>query len=223
MLESVIRDLIRGVLGGGLDISVTNPLPVTSEAGVEGGTATGGTVNTLIDTAKGWQVNIWQHAILEVEIGGVQYTREIDSNTADTLDFTSHPLPAAVVAGCPYSIRLMISTDTQVEVMDEDIRDVLPHYSNWVVATTLDGITFFCDSLLDEAVQVQIEGHYLESVTRPVNVGAVVGIAAGGDSAALGIHRTSTAWLYCYRVVVTALIAPTVNSIVVTAILQPKT
>jgi len=91
----------------GADITLANPLPVTSEVGVDSGTATGGSGTTLEDTAKSWQVDIWEDAILEVDIGGIQYTREIDSNILDALDFATHPLPGAVVvaAGCPYRIK----------------------------------------------------------------------------------------------------------------------
>ena len=77
----------------------------TSEDVLECGVATGGTVNTLIDTVQGWQVNIFEDTMVEVEIGGVHYTREIDSNTADTLDFTTNPLPFAPIAGSPYCIK----------------------------------------------------------------------------------------------------------------------
>lgn len=109
MLEDVARRLLRAVFGGGADISVANPLPVTSGMALEQGVATGGTVNTLIDIAKGWQANIWENAIVAVEIGGIEYHREIDSNTNDTLDFTTNPLPVPVVAGCPYTIRRVVS------------------------------------------------------------------------------------------------------------------
>jgi len=106
-----IRRAIRNALGGGLDISVSNPLPVTSETSLDNGVATGGTVNTLIDTTRGWQVNIWEDVIVEiVDIStGISYVREIDSNTATVLDFTTNPLPAAVVAGDTYSIKRVVS------------------------------------------------------------------------------------------------------------------
>jgi len=105
MLETVARRLLQAVFGGGSDISAANPLPVTSGAALEQGVATGGGLTTLEDNTKGWQVDIWAHSIVAVEIGGIEYHREIDSNTADTLDFTTHPLPVPVVAGCPYTIR----------------------------------------------------------------------------------------------------------------------
>ena len=105
MFETVAIRILRAVFGGGSDISAANPLPVTSGAALEQGVATGGGLTTLEDNTKGWQVDIWAHSIVAVEIGGVEYHREIDSNTADTLDFTTHPLPVPVVAGCPYTIR----------------------------------------------------------------------------------------------------------------------
>lgn len=92
-------------------VTAATPLPVTSEMGIESGTATGGTNTSLVDTTKGWQVNIWEDAVLEVEIGGIQYTRELDSNTANTLVFAVNPLPMGIVvaAGCPYRIKRLIS------------------------------------------------------------------------------------------------------------------
>lgn len=84
----------------------------TAEAAIDEGVATGGTNTTLIDATKGWQVNIWEDAIVEVEIGGIQYTREIDSNTATTLNFATNPLlpPGVVVAaGCVYSIKRLVN------------------------------------------------------------------------------------------------------------------
>ena len=111
MLETVATRILRAVFGGGSDISSANPLPVTSETSLDNGVATGGTINTLIDTTRGWQVDIWEDAIVEIlDVStGISYTREIDGNTADTLDFTTNPLPAAVVAGDTYSIRRMVS------------------------------------------------------------------------------------------------------------------
>lgn len=111
MLEAVARRLLRAVFGGGADISAANPLPVTSEVSLDNGIATGGTINTLIDTTRGWQVDIWVDAIVEIiDIStGISYVREIDSNTLDTLNFATNPLPAAVVAGDTYSIRRLVN------------------------------------------------------------------------------------------------------------------
>ena len=111
MLENVARRLLRAVFGGGADISSSNPLPVTAETALDHGTATGGTIGTLQDTTKGWQVNIWEDALVEIlDVStGIAYTRELDSNTADTLNFATNPLPAAVVAGDTYTIRRVVS------------------------------------------------------------------------------------------------------------------
>jgi len=111
MFEATARRVLRLFFGSGADISSANPLPVTSETSLDNGVATGGTANTLIDTTRGWQADIWEDAIVEIlDVStGISYTREIDGNTADTLDFTTNPLPAAVVAGDTYSIRRMVS------------------------------------------------------------------------------------------------------------------
>ena len=116
MLEAVVKRVLRGVFGGDADISAANPLPVTSETALDSGVATGGTVNTLADTTRGWQVNIWTDAIVEItDIStGIQYTREVDSNTADTLNFATNPVPAAVVAGDIYSIKRTVNPLTPI-------------------------------------------------------------------------------------------------------------
>jgi len=111
MLENVFHRVLQAMFGSGANISSSNPLPVTSETSLDSGVATGGTINTLDDTAKGWQVNIWEDALVEIlDVStGIAYTREIDSNTATQLDFTTNPLPAAVVAGDTYTIKRLVS------------------------------------------------------------------------------------------------------------------
>jgi len=111
MLENIATRILRAVFGSGADISSANPLPVTAESALDHGTATGGTVTTLIDTTRGWQVNIWEDALVEIlDVStGISYVRELDSNTATQLDFTTNPLPAAVVAGDTYTIKRLVS------------------------------------------------------------------------------------------------------------------
>lgn len=109
-MESVALRILRTVFGDGANISAANPLPVTSEAAIENGTATGGTNATLEDTTKDWEVNMWADAILQVEIGGVEYHRTITSNTDDTLTFNALPLGITVGAGDKYSIRRVVSS-----------------------------------------------------------------------------------------------------------------
>jgi len=75
----ILRRILRAVFGGGADISAANPLPVTSETSMDNGIATGGTADALIDTTRGWQVNIWEDAIVEIlDVStGISYTREL--------------------------------------------------------------------------------------------------------------------------------------------------
>ena len=111
MLEAIFHRVLQAMFGSGANISSSNPLPVTAETALDHGTATGGTINTLIDTTRGWQVNIWEDALVEIlDVStGISYVREIDSNTATELNFATNPLPAAVVAGDTYSIRRVVS------------------------------------------------------------------------------------------------------------------
>jgi len=106
LLQVVLLD------GSVLPVSAANPLPVTAIETLVQGIATGGTINTLDDATKGWQVNIWEDAQLDVTIAatGITYTREIDSNTATQLNFATNPLPVGVVAaGDVYKITRIVS------------------------------------------------------------------------------------------------------------------
>jgi len=105
MLEGVLQRVLRAVFGGGADITVANPLPVTSEMGIESGTATAGSDTTLEDTTKNWEVDMWEDAIVGVTIGGIEYHRTIVSNTANILTFNALPALVVVAAGDEYNIR----------------------------------------------------------------------------------------------------------------------
>ncbi len=109
MLEVAIRRVLRAVFGGGADISAANPLPVSTGMAMEEGVATGGSNVTLEDNTKGWAVNMWEDAILAVEIGGIEYHRHITSNTADTITMDALPGVIVVAAGDPYTIRRVVA------------------------------------------------------------------------------------------------------------------
>lgn len=109
MLEATLQRVLRAVFGGSADISAANPLPVTSESGIDQGTATGGTNNTLIDATKDWEVNMWEDAVMQVEIGAIAYLRTAISNTDDTITINALPGGVAVAAGCKYSIKRMVN------------------------------------------------------------------------------------------------------------------
>lgn len=109
MIETVLRRILRAVFGGGADISAANPLPVTTGGGLDQGVATGGSGVTLEDTTKDWGVNMWEDAILAVEIGGIEYHRHITSNTNDTITMDALGGIIVVAAGDPYTIRRVVS------------------------------------------------------------------------------------------------------------------
>ena len=115
MLENVAIRILRAVFGGDADISIANPLPVTSETALDHGVATDGTITTLEDTTKDWEVNMWADAVLEVEIDGVEYHRTVISNTADTLTFNTLPVGITVAADNPYTLGRTVSPFTPLE------------------------------------------------------------------------------------------------------------
>lgn len=69
------------------------------------GVATGGSIVTIQDTTKDWEINHYEDALARVVIGGITYERHIDSNTANILNLNAlNPLPVAVSAGDAYEM-----------------------------------------------------------------------------------------------------------------------
>ncbi len=73
-----------------------DPLSVSSSRG-QTGTATGGSVSTLVDTSKAWTVNQWVNATVKIMSGPDSgLVRRVTGNTANQLTFqTSFPNPIA--------------------------------------------------------------------------------------------------------------------------------
>lgn len=165
MLEGVLKRVLQAVFGGGADISAANPLPVTSEAGIDQGTATGGSNTTLEDTAKNWGVNMWEDAILQVDIGAVQYHRHIVSNLADTITIDALPGLVEVAAGCKYSIKRVV-TPGEVHI------DPFTGTGNIAVGSTAVG-SF-------KAVKVQI--HWGAATSNPVTIALDANAGAAYDT-----------------------------------------
>lgn len=109
VLEGTLKRVLCAVFGNNNVINAANPLPVTSGEPLEHGVATGGSNTTLEDTAKDWGINMWEDAILAVDIGGIEYHRHITSNTADTITMDALPVGIVVAAGCPYTIRRVVT------------------------------------------------------------------------------------------------------------------
>ena len=75
---------------------IISTLKNSSELGLDAGTATGGTSNTLSDTTKNWDENIWIGVFIEITGGtGVGQINRVKSNTSNTItvynDWTTAP------------------------------------------------------------------------------------------------------------------------------------
>jgi len=81
-----------------------------TEFSSDGGTATGGSQITLVDTDKNWETDMWKGAVLEVysEADSIYYLRTVSSNTSDTITISSLPAGKSVVSGDSYALRLTI-------------------------------------------------------------------------------------------------------------------
>jgi hypothetical protein len=143
---------------------------IISEVSVEHGTATGGTNITLTDTTKSWGVNMWTGSIVEVDIGGIEYHREITGNTADTLTFD--PLPGAIVValGDPYDIRKLTAPSTPIE---REVQHNVAGYvtPNDIIAAALAPIYTPCSFRVEAAFSVG--GVLSATITRGGNTQTV--------------------------------------------------
>jgi len=117
--------------------------------------------------------------------------------------------------------------DDYVQIITANqIRDLNAHYSNWVTATWLNGISFVIDNTLDQNVTVQIQGNYIgwpiaAANIRPVNIGAPLAVVTN-TKGGIGVHRTSTFWLPFYRVEITAVLLPAAGQIDVYAVRETR-
>lgn len=105
-----------------------------SETALDAGVTTGGTITTLIDTTKDWEINMHEDCVLEVTIGGIEYHRTIVSNTDDTLTFNALPGGVVVAAGDTYEIRTSGRETSGVVHIDS-----FTGTGNIVVASTVAG------------------------------------------------------------------------------------
>jgi len=78
--------------------------------GDESGYATGGSQTTLVDSGKGWAVNVWQSSLIQITVGGVLYSRIVASNTSDTITLAALPVGVSVISGSQYTIKLTSNT-----------------------------------------------------------------------------------------------------------------
>ncbi len=117
VVNADFEQVIRDTLGGGVNIDIDArfddliaALAIGLEASVDSGTATGGSIITLIDTTKNWTPGMWGgvgDTLLQVQIGGINYLRftALPVNTATVITIATLPAGVAVAAGCPYSIK----------------------------------------------------------------------------------------------------------------------
>ncbi len=129
-----------------------------AEMALDDGIATGGSNTTLIDTAKGWENNMWEDCVVEVSIGGVEYHRTITANTNDRLTFNALPGGVVVAAGDAYQIRRGVVVPAGAVQIDNytGVGNIAPA----VVQST--AVTAF------RAIKVQI--HWSVATSNPVTI-----------------------------------------------------
>lgn len=169
MLEAVVTRILRAVFGGGANISAANPMPVSSGMALDAGVATGGTNTTLEDTTKGWAVNMWEDAVVAVEIGGIEYHRHIVSNTADALTMDALPALVVVAAGDPYTIRRVVSPG-EVHIdpyTDAAGADILPANVRSTSVGSFKALKVHC--------------HFAAATSNPITIALVANAGAAYD------------------------------------------
>ncbi len=161
MLETVLRTLLRNLIGSGADISVANPVPVTmGELPVESGTATGGTGATCEDTTKDWEINMWTDFVIEVDIGGIEYHRTIITNTADTLTFNALGGIIVVAAGDNYEIRSTGAVPAAAVTVD--------NFTDAAGANIVPAVVQ--SSLVTDFTALKVTIHFAAATSNPVTI-----------------------------------------------------
>jgi hypothetical protein len=77
-------------------------LSITASMTIDEGVATGGTINSVVDATKNWEVDVLEGALVEVIHAGISYLRTLTSNTNDDLVYPA--VTPAIVAGDVYRI-----------------------------------------------------------------------------------------------------------------------
>ena len=108
---------------------VIQTIESATDASTDIGEASSGSQNTLTDNDKNWEVNDWNKAKLEIEIGDTHYIRTITENTEDTLTFNALPNEIEVTEGTEYQIKLPLSTvnvkNTSIQEDNETIQGTI--------------------------------------------------------------------------------------------------
>lgn len=87
---------------------IIDALKYSVEANVDTGTATGGSSTTLIDTNKYWADNIWDNALIEIDIDGTHYIKKVTSHTSDIITIPELPIGVEVVEGSKYWLKIPV-------------------------------------------------------------------------------------------------------------------
>lgn len=151
-------------------VSPSGEIITSSGMAMDQGVATGGSNTTLEDNTKDWPVNMWEDAVVAVEIGGTEYHRYIVSNTADTLTMDALPAWVVVTPGDPYTIRRVVSPG-EVHIdpyTDNTGANILP------AAVRSTAIGSF------KAVKVQI--HWAAPTSNPVTIALDANAGAAYDT-----------------------------------------
>ncbi len=131
-----------------------------TEMALESGVATGGSNVTCEDTAKEWEINMWEDCVIEVTIGGIEYHRTILSNTNDTLTFNALPGAIVVAAGDAYEIRRGAVVPTGAVQID--------NYTDATGANILPAVVRSTAATAFRAIKVQI--HWAAVTSNPVTI-----------------------------------------------------
>jgi len=76
----------------------------------DGGTATGGSKTTIVDTGKDWETNMFAGNVAKITVGTKDYYRTVASNTANTLTIATLPGAAAsAIIGTPGTAEVTIT------------------------------------------------------------------------------------------------------------------
>jgi len=97
---------------------IKNGIEVGNLGVADEGTASSGTVTSLTDTGKNFELNIWEGSVIAITVDGTQYFREVTTNDADTINWATD-IPGGVSAEDEYKITKPIQHVIETEVRNK--------------------------------------------------------------------------------------------------------
>jgi hypothetical protein len=129
-------------------------LDLFNQSILDKGISTGGSITTLTDPSKNWEVDIWAGSKLFLLINGQIFTRYISSNTFNTLTFDTLPVSVQVFSGVPYTIY-------SIEIAEADIHELAARLGSPVTYDRRGDVVWMAD--FEDGLTMDLQWSFLST------------------------------------------------------------